>query len=222
MVTASSAETDSGSTGPPTPDSSRDDAALDHDEASTDTVMQSPSTKLPALIVLGLAVFLALVGIIGSVVASGSTPTYQQRTVTLPDGSKVTMTGAAIPLRGLIGNGEPPGDIIGNLGLPKESTVYGTISGDKGAAQFDRTARLTSPLAAQQIIDAFRTALPKTGWQVIYVGGAPQGSPGSKEVLAKRGSGDGFYWEAGVVVAPTAADGTTSFTIELLQLPDGG
>jgi len=221
-VTAPSAGTDASSTGAPAPDNSRDDAALGQEGEFIDDVMKAPSTKLPALIVLGLAVVLALVGIIGSLVSSGSTPTYQQRTVTLPDGSKVAMTGAAIPLQGLIGNGEPPGDIIGNLGLPKESTVYGTISGDQGAAQFDRTARLTSPLAAQQILDAFRTALPQTGWQVIYVGGAPQGTPGSKEVLAKRGSGDGFYWEVGVVVAPTAADGTTSFTIELLQLPDGG
>jgi hypothetical protein len=177
---------------------------------------------VPALIVLGLAVALALVGVIGSLVSSGSTPTYQVRSVRIPDGSVVALAPAALRLQGIIDGSGPPGDIVGNLGIPSESTVRSTISGDQGAAQFDRTARLTSPLTATQIIDAFHAALSETGWQVIYTGGAPQGEPGSRELLAKRGSGDGFFWEIGVVAAPTAADGTTAFTVELLQLPDGG
>ena len=180
------------------------------------------STRTPALVVLGLAVAIAVVGVIGSIVASGSAPTYPSRTVVLPDGSRVTMEAAAPLLTGLISDGQPPADVLGNLGLPRGSQVRGTISGDQGAAQFDRTARLTVPLAADQVIAAFRAALPRTGWQVIYTGGAPQGGPGATELLAKHGSSDGFYWEAGVVADPTAADGTTAYTVEILQLPDGG
>ena len=39
-------------------------------------------------------------------------------------------------------------------------------------------------------------------------------------MLAKRGSGDGFYWEVGAVVSPTTAAGVTPFSVELFELPD--
>ena len=63
--------------------------------------------------------------------------------------------------------------------------------------------------------------LTRTGWNVIYDGPAPQGAAGATELLAKHGSGDGFYWESGIVVEPTSPSGTTAYSIELFETNDG-
>lgn len=206
---------------PPTPEERTADRGVDPDPAGESAPPRAAATWVPALVVLGLAVTLATVGIVASLVASGSAPKYHVRSVTLPDGSRVAMSPAATALSDIVADGQPPADIIGNLGVPSLSTPIRATSTDQGAAQFDRTVALTSPLSPRTLLSAFRVALPLTGWQVIYSGTAPQGTPGTAEVLAKRGSGDGFYWEVGIVASPITEAGITPFTVEVLQLPDG-
>jgi len=179
------------------------------------------SVRGPALIVLGLAVFLLLGGVAASAISSGSNPTFTIRHVTLADGTTLALAPGTAKLHTLVSNDEPPADIIGNLGVPKESVVTGVVNSDQHAAQFDRTAKLRSHLAQGQVIEAYDHLLRAVGWQVIYSGPAPQGVPGSTELLAKRGSGDGFYWETGVVVSPTTPAGSTSYSVEVFETPDG-
>ncbi len=179
------------------------------------------SIRGPALIVLGLAVLLLLGGVVASAVTSGSDPTFTLRQVTLADGTTVPLAPAAARLHAIVSNDEPPADIIGNLGIPKESVVTGVLNSDQHTAQFDRTARLRSQLSQTEVVDVYARLLRTVGWQVIYRGPAPQGSPGTTEVLAKRGSGDGFYWETGVVVSPTTPQGTTPYSVEVFETPDG-
>jgi hypothetical protein len=179
------------------------------------------SIRGPALIVLGLAVLLLLGGVVASAVTSGTDPTFTLRQVTLADGTTVPLAPAAARLHAIVSNDEPPADIIGNLGIPKESVVTGVLNSDQHTAQFDRTARLRSQLSQTEVVDVYAHLLRAVGWQVIYQGPAPQGSPGSTEVLAKRGSGDGFYWETGVVVSPTTPEGSTSYSVEVFETPDG-
>jgi hypothetical protein len=179
------------------------------------------SVRGPALIVLGLAVFLLIGGVVASAISSGSNPSFTIRHVTLADGTVVALAPASAKLHAIVSNDEPPADIIGNLGVPTESVVTGVVSSDQNTAQFDRTASLRSQLAQGQVIEAYASLLKTVGWQVIYNGPAPQGAPGSTEVLAKRGSGDGFYWETGVVVSPTTPAGVTPYSVEVLETPDG-
>jgi len=179
------------------------------------------SVRGPALIVLGLAVFLLIGGVAASAISSGSNPTFSVRHVTLSDGTTVALAPATSKLHVLISNDEPPADIIGNLGVPKESVVTGVVNSDQHAAQFDRTATLHSGLAQSQVTEAYDHLLRAVGWQVIYTGAAPQGPPGATELLAKRGSGDGFYWETGVVVSPTTPAGVTPYSVEVYETPDG-
>jgi hypothetical protein len=180
------------------------------------------SVRGPALIVLGLAVFILIGGVVASALSSSSSnATYTLRQITLPDGTKVAMVPASVKFHSIVANGEPPADILGNLGAPKESVVTGILNSDQNAAQFDRTVDLTSRLSQDQVISVYSRMLRDDGWQVIYTGTAPQGSLGTTEVLAKRGSSDGFYWETGVVVSPTTPAGITSYTVEVLQVPDG-
>ena len=179
------------------------------------------SVRGPALIVLGLAVFLLIGGVVASAISSGSNPTFSVRKVTLVDGTTVALAPATSKLHAIVSNDEPPADIIGNLGVPKESVVTGVHNADQHTAQFDRTVVLRSHLAQEQVVETYARLLKAVGWQTIYNGPAPQGVPGSTEVLAKRGSGDGFYWETGVVVSPTTPAGSTSYSVEVLETPDG-
>jgi hypothetical protein len=181
---------------------------------------QRVSARGPALVILGIAVFILLVGVLASALISGSTPTENLGSVTIPDGTVVHLTPATSALHSIVGSGEPPADIVGNLAVPAQSTVTGTVDSDQNGGQFDRTVSFTSgTLSPPQLVDAFHTLLPKIGWQVIYVGAGARGGSGT-QVLAKRGSGDGFYWEVGVVVSPTTSAGVTPFSVELFQLPD--
>ena len=94
------------------------------------------------------------------------------------------------------------------------------VNTDQGQAQFDRTVAFTTRLSSDQVVDVYRTLLPRLGWRVIYAGpGAGRRGPGDRGP-GQEGSGDGFYWEVGAVVSPTTSAGTTPFSLELFELPD--
>ena len=181
------------------------------------------SVRGPALIVLGLAVVILLGGTLAAALTTtGPTPAAQVAAVTLSDGTHVTFSPGTIRLRTIVASGQPPSDILANLGVLTTSTIVGTVDGDQGTTQFDRTVDLqTSALAQSQVIEAYRLFSESHGWNVIYQGDAPQGVAGSTELLAKKGSSDGFYWEIGVVASPTTATGSTSYSIEVFETPDG-
>ncbi len=181
------------------------------------------SVRGPALIVLGLAVFILLGGTLAAALTSTTpAPAAHVASVTLSDGTQVTFSPASTRLRSIVASGQPPADILSSLGVATTSTVVGTVDGDQGTSQFDRTVNLhTGALAQSQIAEAYRLMVKANGWDVIYQGNAPQGVAGSTEVLAKKGSSDGFYWEIGVVVSPTTATGSTSYSIEVFETPDG-
>jgi hypothetical protein len=196
------------------------------DGPGPDDVTPSPSyepmsVKGPALIVLGLAVVILLGGVAAAALSSSSNPSFSIRHVTLDDGTTVHLVPATVKLHAIVDNSEPPADIIGNLGVPRESKVTGVQNSDRHTAQFDRTVRLSSQLAQPQVTEAYRRMLHAVGWKVIYEGPAPQGVRGATEILAKRGSADGFYWEVGVVVSPTTPTGSTPYSVEVLETPDG-
>jgi hypothetical protein len=183
-------------------------------------IYQKTSVRGPALIVLGIASFIVVAGIVASALNSGGNPTLSIRSVTIPDGTVVHLTPAATAMHRVVSLGEPPADILGNMAVPAASPVTGTVDSDQGQGQFDRTVSFHSGLSSNQVVDVYRTLLPRLGWQVVYVGSAAQRGKQGTEVLGRHGSGDGFYWEVGVVVSPTTSSGSTPFSVELFQLDD--
>ncbi len=196
----------------PPPD---DVTAVDPDNRS----FQQMSIRGPALIVLGIAVIIVIAGVVASAVDSGSSPTLTIHAVTVSDGTVVQLAPAATAMKSIVSAGEPPADILGNTVVPSGSTVTHTLNTDQNQSQFDRTVYFQTGLSSNQVVDAYHRVLPRLGWDLLYKGGASQ-QAGATEVLAKKGSGDGFYWEVGVVVSPTTSAGTTPFSVELYELPD--
>ncbi len=211
--------TSEGRSAPAAPAPGSHPAGTDQPDPAT-SPFEPVSGRGPALVVLAIAVGIVLVGIFASALVSGNAPVFTVQKVTLPDGGTVSLSPATAALHGIVGAGEPPADILGNLGVPAGSRVTGTLDSDQHASQFDRTVSLSSVLGASQVVAVYRTLLPRLGWQLLYVGAAPQKGAGTEEVLAKHPSGDGYYWEAGVVVSPTTTAGITPFSIELFQIPD--
>jgi hypothetical protein len=182
-------------------------------------VFQSVPTRKLALVVLGIALAIVVLGVLGSIVTSSSGSPTTPASIRLPDGSTVALTPATKALAGLVGNGNPPSDILGNLAVPADSHVVRIAASMGQVSQYDETAFLTSPINGSQLLATYRRLLPQLGWSVLYRGSAPQNAGGT-ELLAKRGSSDSYYWEVGLVTSPTLSSGLTPFSLELFQLPD--
>jgi hypothetical protein len=201
----------------PEPDPSSDEVvAVD----PAQRVFQPMSLRGPAMVVLGIAVFILVAGVLASAFASGTSPTLSIHRITLSDGTTVQLTPATTALKSIVSLGQPPADILGNVAVPAHSTVIRTVNTDQGATQFDRTVYLQTTLTSGDVVDLYHVLLPRLGWSLLYSGGGLQRGGSGTGVLAKRGSGDSFYWEVGVVVSPTTSAGTTSFSVELFELPD--
>ena len=201
---------------PPDQDPVDDDGAIGAERR----LYEPMSIRGPALVVLGVAVFIVVVGVVASALASGSDTTLSIHRITIPDGTSVPLTPAATAMRSIVSAGEPPADILGNLAVPSGSAVTRSVDLDQGAGQFDRTVVFRTGLSADQVADLDRTLLPRLGWKVLDGGSPASGSTSGTVVLFKKGSGDSFYWEVGATVSPTTSTGTTTFSLELFELPD--
>ncbi len=207
----------------PAPEPAEPDPVDQPDEGSFDPenrLYEHMSLRGPALIVLGIAVLIVVVGVVTSALASGGTTTLSIHTIRIPDGTVVPLTPASTAMHTIVSAGQPPADILGNLAVPTDHTVVRTTNIDQGVGQFDRTVEFRTGLTADQVGDLYRTLLPRLGWKVTDQGSPATGSATGTVILFKKGSGDSFYWEVGATVSPTTSTGSTTFTLELLEVPD--
>jgi hypothetical protein len=200
----------------PVQDPPDDDGAVDPEHR----LYQPASARGPALVVLGIAVFIVVVGVVASALTSGSNTTLSIHKITIPDGTVVPLTPAATAMKSIVSAGDPPADILGNLAVPSGSAVTRTVNTDQGAGQFDRTIVFRTGLSADEVADLYRTLLPRLGWSIVDSGSPATGSSPGTVVLFKKGSGDSFYWELGATVSPTTSTGSTTYSLELFELPD--
>lgn len=198
----------------------------------------------PALIVVGIAVAILLFGGIASLVTSdsGPKPAPARTAITLPNGTSVATVPAATALKAIVSGGQPPADILSNLVLPKGSKVTNTVNADQNMTQYSRTAYFvsgSSELSGSEAAGFFRSMFKQLGWDTVYdaqatnpsLGGASMGqNVTGMEILAKRGSTDGYYWEAGAVipdqgsgdaaVSSSGSSSTTPFILQIFEVPD--
>jgi len=203
--------------GPGTPGDDTGNGATRFDPANR--TYQRMSVLVPALVVLGIAVFIAVGGTVASALATSGSPTLALASVRIPDGTVVQLTPATTALKPIIGS-EPPADILAALAVPAGSTERSFVDTDQNLAQYDRSISFTSGLSSDQLVSFYQTLLPKLGWKVTATAADTAEAAGTIEVLATKGSDDGFYWEVGAVVQPSSSAGVTGFTVNLFEQPD--
>jgi hypothetical protein len=182
---------------------------------------QRMSLRGPAVIVLAIAVFILVGGVVASALFTSGSPKLTLTSITIPDGTVVQLTPATTALKPII-DSQPPSDILAALAVPAKSTERRFVNTDQNLTQYDRSVSFTSGLASDQLVAFYQTLLPKLGWKVTDTAADPAGTavPGTIEVLATKGSQDGYYWEVGAVVSPSTSAGSTSFTIDLYEQED--
>jgi hypothetical protein len=180
----------------------------------------------PAMVVLGLAVLILAVFVTLGIVFSQS----PARVRTGPGSTHVPGTSlqavpAATALAPILGGGGPPSNIVNAVSVPAGSVRIGHTNNAGGSGQYDSQVALRSTASQGTLLGFFAAVMRQRGWQVFDQGPAAH-HPGALEVLGKLAGQDGYYWEMGATVEPTAfgngapASGATDFTVRLLQEND--
>jgi hypothetical protein len=198
---------------PDLPDAPPDgDLSIDPEHRS----YQRMSLRGPAIIVVGIAAFILVGGILASILTAGGNPVLSVHSIRIPDGTLVQLTPATTALKPIISS-EPPADILSALAVPTGSVRRSWVNIDQNQTQYDRTASFTTGLSSDQMVDVYKTLLPRLGWKLLYQGQGSANGVSGTEVLARRGSGDGYYWEVGAIVPPATSSGVTPFTLVLIE-----
>ncbi|MGH8980444.1 MAG: hypothetical protein ACRDWE_05405 [Acidimicrobiales bacterium] len=193
-----------------------------------------PSVR-PALIVVAIAAVLVLLFGIGAALVGSSRPKASPHPLHVR-GATLAAEPAGRSLQAIETRGTPPSDVLGAVVVPKGASRTGAAKWN-GATQFSGTVDYAVPASQAAVVDFFSSELKARGWSTPDVTAA-RSPKGATEVLAQRGSSDGWYWEIGIVVSPTkfaggAGSGTgtsatgsgsagnrTAFTLELYEAPD--
>lgn len=181
-----------------------------------------PSAR-PALVVVGIAAVIVVLFGVGSALSgsSGPSPAHRQRVQGLALGAQP----AARVLRPIELPGTPPADVLSSIVVPAGARTLSSTPWDR-LTQFSGSMRFSVPASQAAVVSFYRAELRARGWAITSVGPA-HNAPSTTEVLAQRTSSDGWYWDIGLLVAPTtfgsgsqAASDTTRFTLELYEVTD--
>lgn len=191
---------------------------------------RGPSLR-PALVVAGLALIIIIFFGVLAVVTNVTTPPPSTRAFAprpVP-GTGLVAVPATAALRPIEQLGEPPGNIVDAVALPKRATVVQVTNNAGQADQYDQQVTFSVPASQLQVVDFYKAEMARLGWHIFSTG--PARSPANAvEVLGQKGGSDGWYWEMGAVVSPTtfssgdlqspAGGDVTRFIVRLFQVPD--
>jgi hypothetical protein len=174
--------------------------------------------------VLGLVIIATFVTL-GIVSSHSPAPVKSSAVPSRVPGSALGAVAADDVLRPIVGSGEPPSNIINAAVVPAGSVRISHGNNASGAGQYDAQVTLRSAASQGALLTFFAAAMHQDGWQVFDKGAAAN-DPGALEVLGKLAGTDGYFWEMGVTIMPTAfghgasPSGETNFTVRLLQQND--
>ena len=178
----------------------------------------------PALVVLGIAVaIMALFGVGAALSNSGPGDYVRQPATPLAvPGTPLRAVPAGPALAPIVSGGSPPANVVAALAVPVGVRAVGVTEHSQNASQYDKAMRFAVPGSQGAVIAFYRAELGRLGWHRSSTG--PAAGRAAIEVLAEKAGNDGWQWEVGVVVSPTAfgAGGTetTPFSLRLFQVPD--
>ncbi|HXX91778.1 MAG TPA: hypothetical protein VEI83_16295 [Acidimicrobiales bacterium] len=179
-------------------------------------------TVWPAAIVVGVALVVLLTGAIGGIFAAGPAPSTGTPTVKTAPGAPVAAVAARGALAPIETPGRPPDNVLDAVVLPAGAVAVAGSAVDEGVGLYDRSMGFTSTLSEAEVVAFYRAELPAEGWKVISTG-PPQHATGY-ELLGRLAGTDGYFWELGATVSPTAfgsgSSQSTPFTLRLFAISD--
>jgi hypothetical protein len=185
-----------------------------------------PFNMRMAMIVPALGLLILVVFITAEFLTSNPVqPVSTKKATTKVAGTSLLGVPADVALQPIAVAGEPPGNIINAVALPKGFVEVSHVNNSQGADQYDAQVNLTVDTTQGALYSFFKSEMRHDGWALFDEGPAAN-DPGAIEVLGKQAGSDGFFWEMGAVVSQTTfgngapATGTTSFTVRLFQIPD--
>lgn len=203
----------------------------------------SPSTGSPRrqTLIVALVIIVVIAGFLGAVLASNS-GTRSASTPPPTPGLAPGVTAAGVAgspnpvLAGsvhsvardfarLTANGDPPPDILRSTVVPDTATPGQYVNNDQSSGPYDRSVTYSIHGLFNDVLDFFAYQLKDRGWKIGSTT-KPAHHEGL-EILAMRPGSDGFFWQVGVTVSPTLAQGVagtpvTQFSVRLLQIEGGG
>jgi hypothetical protein len=200
-----------------TQDVDLDGADLPHAE------LPGPSTK-PALVVFGIALVLFLaIGLDLWLSGNQSTP---ETPVASPSvsGAGLPATPAASALKPIIQDDQPPPDVISALVIPTGTHVVPGSELNQAVDDYDSSISFTISVSEQDVITFYDAELKADGWKILSKGAATHSN--GIQLIATHPSGDGYYWELGILVDPTQFSGSssatesTTFTMRIYEVTD--
>jgi len=190
-----------------------------------------PPSRRPALIVVGLALLIIVFFGVLAAVTNVTTPPpvdnpFAARVV---PGTGLVAVPATRALRPVEQLGQPPGNIVDAVAVPRGATVVKVTNNAGQADQYDQQVTFSVAGSQLAVLDFYKAEMTRLGWHVFSTGTARQPA-NAIEVLGQKGGSDGWYWEMGAVVSPTTfttgqlsspgGGDVTRFTVRLFQVPD--
>lgn len=169
----------------------------------------------PGMLVLPIVLLFVLAGV-GAFILAGAHGKSPPTTATVT-GPLLPATDATAGFAPLEHAGEPPADVLSQVPVPLAASVVGRQNHDRGNGVFDRAIDLTVDAPYNQVVAFYRTELASHHWLIISRG--PPRSGSGRQILGRRPSRDGFYWEVGATIrAPGSTPGAaTQIQLRLLE-----
>jgi hypothetical protein len=180
-------------------------------------------TMKPAMIVGGLAVVILLAFSVAGALTHTATTTGTPPTGTLAvKGSGLRAVSATKGLSAIEQDGEPPANVLDAITLPVGAVVGSSTNPGLGST-FDHEVSFSVGASQQAVLTFYKAELHAFGWRTVTSGPATH-TPG-QQIVGQLAGDDGFYWQLGVIVAPSTfgTSGTadvTKFTLRVLQVDD--
>lgn len=188
-----------------------------------------PSIR-PALVVVGLAVFIVLAGSVLALVGTSSArPAASHAPARRIPGTRLGAQPATAVIAHIAAGGEPPADVVAALAVPAGSRYLGKDVESRGVSQFDSSVRLSVPDPEGAVRNFYLKLLSDEHWVSSSLTSPHKGA---SEIIAQRNGSDGYQWRVGIVmsgvrtvVAPAlagddASPARTTLSIELYQVED--
>jgi hypothetical protein len=160
------------------------------------TRQPGPSLK-PALIVVGIAFLILVLGSAAALVGTSSAHAPVGQLGSVVPGVAVRAVPAQDVVAHIEQGDEPPPDVVKQLSLPAQSKYVGDGNASRGVDQFDSSVTFSTPDTRSQVVAFYKVELPAGHWSMQFDGLAG----GNSELIAQKSGSDGYQWRVALVIS---------------------